>query len=213
VVYATTQRNGTGQIAQAIAEGVQSQPSAVVRCLDVTDADYKRDVFQWANAVILGSPTINGNADPSLLQFINSFDIEDDLSGKIGSSFATGGAPAAGLQLVLEEINRGLMMFGMLVSGGGSWLNSEGSGIVVNGPDIDNATLGLATNHGRKIADLTFKIAGTKPVPSPSPSVGKPPSFGKEWTAIVAANMAQVVGSHSILTWTFLSCRLVSQHF
>ena len=166
-----------------------------------------------ANAVILGSSTINVNADLSLLLCISSFGIEDELSGNFGSSFATRGALDAGLQLLLEEINRGLMMFGMVVSGGGSWLNSEGSGVVVNGPDIDNATLVLATNHGRKIADLTFKIAGTKPVPSPSPSVSKPPSFGKEWTAIVAANMTQVVGSHSILTWIFLSCRLVSQHF
>ena len=94
-----------------------------------------------ANAVILGSSTINVNADLSLLLCISSFGIEDELSGNFGSSFATRGALDAGLQLLLEEINRGLMMFGMVVSGGGSWLNSEGSGVVVNGPNINNATL------------------------------------------------------------------------
>ena len=82
-------------------------------------ANYKRDVL-WADGVILGSGVYNGNASPDLLSFINSFDFMDDLSGKVGSSFATGGGAASGLEPTLEQITRGLSVFRFVITVGES---------------------------------------------------------------------------------------------
>merc|ERR1712070_1290310 len=98
--------------------------------MEVQQANYKRDVFEWADAVVLGSGVYNGNPSPSMLSFINSFDFMDDLSSMVGGSFATASGPAAGLELVIGSMERGLKMFGMVTVGGTHWQNSEGTGVV-----------------------------------------------------------------------------------
>ena len=104
----------------------------VSRVLPVESANYARDVSQWADAVALGSGVYNGNAAPALLSFVNSWDVDDARLGSLlGASFATGAAAAAGLQPVLEELNRALLTFGVMLVGGGSWPNGEGTDSVV----------------------------------------------------------------------------------
>lgn len=44
-----------------------------MRCEEIAYGNYERDVAQWADAVILGSGVYNGNADPRVLTFINTF--------------------------------------------------------------------------------------------------------------------------------------------
>ena len=108
-------------------------------------ANYARDVSQWADAVALGSGVYNGNAAPALLSFVNSWDVDDARLGSLlGASFATGAAAAAGLQPVLEELNRALLTFGVMLVGGGSWQNGEGTGsVVADGAPVANASLQL----------------------------------------------------------------------
>ena len=79
IVYGADAHNHTGILAGAIADGAASVPGAAVRATEVLAANYKRDVFEWADAIILGSSVFNGNADPRMLEFINSFDFMDDL--------------------------------------------------------------------------------------------------------------------------------------
>ena len=147
VVYTPDQNGQQLQLASAFSAGASDANQEVqVRLLPVSAANYKRDVSEWADAVALGSYVDNGSARPDLLAFIDSFDVMDvSLSGKLASSFATGGSAAAGLQPVLEEINRALLTFGMLLVGGGSWQNGEGTGVITNGSlPIGNASLALA---------------------------------------------------------------------
>jgi multimeric flavodoxin WrbA len=175
VLYGSDQFNHTGTLAGVIATAASNTTDvkAIVRCKDVSAANYKRDVSEWADAVVIGSPVINGNAATDVLSFINSFDFQDDLSGVTGSTFATGGGAAGGLQPVLEQLNRGLMTFGLVVTGGGSWRNAEGTGLVV--PDgnvqLDANSVRLATMHGERIARWTAKQkAGASPpggIPTP----------------------------------------------
>jgi len=60
-------------VAKAIKKGAEDQ-GCTVRALEVNGANYKRDVFEFADAVIIGSGVYNGNAAPEILTFINSFD-------------------------------------------------------------------------------------------------------------------------------------------
>jgi NAD(P)H dehydrogenase (quinone) len=194
--YFRTEDNHTGLVAEAIASGASSyNHDVVVRSKEVIAANYKRDVFEFADAVILGSPVINGNAAPSILEFINSFDFMDDLSGKVGSSFAVGGAAAAGLQPLIEQLNRGLMTFGMVLSGGVPWQNQEGVGIVMeNGQaQLDSTSRLNANMQGARVAKLAAvaKVA-LAPTPAPAPHQNGPPPFGENWSAFVIANMTQV---------------------
>ena len=67
-----------------------------------------------------------------MLSFINSFDFADDLSGLVGGSFATAGSASAGLQPTIEQLNRGLETFRVVVVGGDTWEAAEGVGAVTN---------------------------------------------------------------------------------
>ena len=60
-------------MAGEIQRGAETVGSSV-RLMEVSGANYKRDVFEFADAVIIGSGVYNGNAHPSVLSFINSFD-------------------------------------------------------------------------------------------------------------------------------------------
>jgi len=141
----------------------------------------------------LGSGVLNGNAAPDILGFINSFNFENRLTSKVGSVFATAGSAAAGLQGTLEEMSRGMSMFGMVIVGGNSWQNARGTGIVTNGSQsIAEAELSLARDQGARVANLAKILSAGKPTPSPVPSIGAPPSWGQTWKATVSANVTQV---------------------
>eukprot|EP00729_Bicosta_minor_P010599 gene10599-27015_t len=127
ILYANDQKNSTGQLAWAVANGAIVS-GANVRCEEIAYGNYERDVAQWADAVILGSGVYNGNADPRVLTFINTFDFMDDLSDKVGGAIATGGAAASGLEDVLEQIQRGLNTFRLVTVGGDTWQSAEGTG-------------------------------------------------------------------------------------
>ena len=129
VVYDHDAADHTKSLAEALAVGCTADAvGCVSRVLPVESANYARDVSQWADAVALGSGVYNGNAAPALLSFVNSWDVEDARLGSLlGASFATGAAAAAGLQPVLEELNRALLTFGVMLVGGGSWQNGEGT--------------------------------------------------------------------------------------
>merc|ERR1711920_1068758 len=111
----------------------------------------KRDVFGWADGVVIGSGVFDSNPAPRILEFINSFDFMDSLSTKVGSAFATGGATAAGMENVLASTTKGLKTFGMVTVGGRSWRAADGVGALTTGDEnLDNAnqTLQLAKEQG-----------------------------------------------------------------
>ena len=60
-------------VATQIGKGAAAE-GCNVKTLEVSAANYKRDVWEFADAVIIGSGVYNGNAHPTVLEFINSFD-------------------------------------------------------------------------------------------------------------------------------------------
>jgi multimeric flavodoxin WrbA len=139
----------------------------------------------------------NGNVAPPMLELINSFDYKDDFTSKVGGSFATGNAVAAGVQPVLEQLNRGLLTFSFVVAGGGSWKSGEGVGVIIpTGGSMDNASRALAESQGSRLARLGQVLAAAAPPPTPptppTPTAAGPPGFGAQWRATVSANLTQV---------------------
>jgi NAD(P)H dehydrogenase (quinone) len=160
VVYASDQYNLIKLLADAIGEGAESE-GAEVKVSDVLSVNYKRDVFGWADGVVLGSGVFNANPAPRVIEFINSFDFMDSLSTKVGSAFSTGGAAAAGLESVLASINKGLKTFGVVTTGGRNWRTAGGLGAVTSGDsqlDDANGTLELAKDLGSRVAQLASTI-------------------------------------------------------
>ena len=199
VVHTMDDANQNEQLAEAFAAGVRDADGAnVLRVVPVNQANYARDVVEWADAIAIGSSVDNGNVQPELLEFINSFDIFDtSCSGKVAASFATGGSAAAGLQPVLEQINRALLTFRFVLAGGDSWENSEGTGAVTNGTSpIANKWLALARSHGQRLAWVTKAVRSGAPKAAPPPPPGhtsqSPPGWGDRWSARIAANLTQV---------------------
>ena len=189
VVYTADSLGSTKAVAEAMAAGA-SRAGASSKLALASEAAYD-DVRDWADVVALGSGVINGNVDPSLLDFIQYWSFSDDLSGKVGTSFATGGGATAGLQPVVEELNRALLTFRMVLVGGDAWQASEGAAAVVGG-DGWNATLALAGDQGFRAAGVAAALArgGRAPVaPTNGSSPFAPPGFGDAWRASVSANM------------------------
>lgn len=193
VVYSSDQFDQNKAVAERIAAGA-SASGATVKTLEVAAANYKRDVFEFADAVIIGSGVYNGNTDPQILSFINTFDFMDDLSSKVGASFSTGGGAAAGLQPVLEQIDRGLQTFRFIVVGGTSWMNSEGTGVLTGSANwsMPETTSALAFAEGGRVVKVAAALkASTPPTPNTTNTTG-PPGWGDTWKAQVSANLTQV---------------------
>lgn len=196
IVYYNGANDDTDLLAQAIEEGATAA-NATVKSIEVAAANYERDVRDWADAVVLGSGVYNGNAGPEMLAFINTFNFMDTdiLSDKVGASFASGGGAASGIQPVLESLNRGLLMFNFVVTGGGSWQNAEGTGATFDAPpgstgNLTDADRKLAQLEGNRVARLAARLKA--PSPPPPPVGGGPPGWGSLWKAKVSANLTQV---------------------
>ena len=122
-----------------------------------------------------------------------------DILRQVGGAFATGAAGAAGVQPVLEQLTRGLSMFGMVSVGGASWQNSQGTGVVANGTaPVFNGSHAwmLGFGQGARTAMLAAKLKrapAPPPVPpAPEPTPAPPPAYGEKWSATLATNMTQV---------------------
>jgi hypothetical protein len=84
-----------------------------------------------ADAIILGSPTVNGNMSTEMSTFLD-MTLESapqhavNLSGIIGGVFCTSGSYDTGAQPTLNDMLRELMTMGASIVGSGSWHASQG---------------------------------------------------------------------------------------
>lgn len=205
VVYTADSAGSTEAMARSVASGAASV-GATTKVRLVSEARYD-EVRDWADVVALGSGVINGNADPALLEFIQYWTFGDDMTAKVGTSFATGASAAAGLQTVVEQLNRALFTFRMVMVGGSSWRVSEGAAAVI-GDAHWNATLQEASDQGARASTVAAALAaGATPAPKHNGS-DAPPGFGDEWTAAVSANMTSVGYDAGLVIVNFTSsCR------
>jgi len=157
IVYAADGADDIEQLAQTIGDGASSV-GAQVRVVEVSVVNYKRDVYEWAHAVVLGSGVFNGNPSPKILQFVNSFDFEDRLTNKVAGAFATGGAAAGGLEQVLASINRALKTFGLVSIGGSNWKNADGTGIITDPSQVCTNDTWLARDQGIRTAQMAYNL-------------------------------------------------------
>lgn len=136
-----------------------------------------------ADAIIVGSPVYNGNTHPNVQQWINNFQIQADLSRKVGAAFVTAGGLHAGADGTLMSILRSLMIFQMVAVGGASWDSPFGAAATVYEepfgdqnvaqPDFASACyenfhgtihphfLHKAYQLGVRVANITFALANS----------------------------------------------------
>jgi len=170
VLYVNDPYDQVKTMAASVAQGATTA-GAEVRVMQVAQANYKRDVFTWADGIALGSFVDNGSPEPSMLSFIDSFDFEDDLSSKVGGAFAVAGNAAAGLESTLSSLERGMRTFGVMTITGASWRNREGTGMVVDENTDNTNDLSLALGEGTRLAQIAAKLLN-RPL---APGDGIPP--------------------------------------
>ena len=117
VVY-STETNHTKSLGEAIASGAAAASCAsCVRVLSVPQmaGRFEEEVLEWADALVIGSPTHYGNPSAELLGWVEkeweAWWLDERLGGKRGAVFATGGGVAQGVEHVLSGLARLLESF------------------------------------------------------------------------------------------------------
>ncbi|RHY93153.1 hypothetical protein DYB37_013041 [Aphanomyces astaci] len=105
-----------------------------VRVLHPSNASFQGDVL-WADGILVGSNVYNANIDPTLMQWINTWDIQHDLGDKVAGSFVVAGGLSAGEEAVQLALLRSMLVLRLVVVGGAAWTSAFGaSAIVGEGP-------------------------------------------------------------------------------
>ncbi len=105
----------TEEIAKAVAEGVKSE-GAKALLKKVTKASPK-DLLR-ADGIILGSPNYYGTMASEMKAFIDkSVQFHGKLEGKVGAAFSSGGVLGGGVETVVLEMVKSLLIHGMIIQG------------------------------------------------------------------------------------------------
>jgi len=132
VVY-PAEHNLTYQLGESICKGASSFQGSLgttVRFLPAQNCSFEIDVKEWADAVIIGSPVINANVDPSIQSWIEQWDLRADLSDKVGAAFVSAGGMSAGEELAMMNIIHSMMIFRMIIVGGERWNYAFGASAI-----------------------------------------------------------------------------------
>ncbi len=163
IVYYSETGN-TQAMAEAVAEGAQSIPSALVRLKSVQEATV--DDLISADAIIVGSPVYNANVAPQVQAFINRWPFDGaPLKDKIGAAFVTAGGISAGEELVQMNILQSMLIFGMIVVGGPDWTQAFGASAITHEEPFDQNQEGINSYFlqkgfalGARVAELAVKL-------------------------------------------------------
>jgi NAD(P)H dehydrogenase (quinone) len=160
IVYYSRTGN-TKLLAEAVAKGAKEIEGVSINLCSVDSAKIK-DV-KSAHAIILGSPVYNANTAPKIQQFINRWPFKNSpLKNKVGAAFVTAGGISAGEEIVLTNILESMLIFGMIVVGGGDWKSAFGASAIVSEEPfsniIDEQFINKAKNLGKRVAEITVKL-------------------------------------------------------
>jgi len=160
IVYYSRTGN-TEKMAVAVADGAKKIEGVNVRLCNV-DSVQMNDV-KTAHAIILGSPVYNANTAPKIQKFINRWPFKNSpLKNKIGAAFVTAGGISAGEEIVLTNILKSMLIFGMIVVGGDDWKSAFGASAIVSekpfSKSIDEQFLSKAENLGKRVAEITVRL-------------------------------------------------------
>jgi NAD(P)H dehydrogenase (quinone) len=121
----------TKTLADAVAKGVSSVKGVSLVIKSITETT-EQDLIN-ADAIVVGSPVYNANPAPEVLAFIEKWPFANSpLLNKIGAVFVTGGGISSGEELVQVNLLHSMMIFGMIVVGGGNWDSAFGASAITN---------------------------------------------------------------------------------
>lgn len=105
----------TKQLAEAIAEGVESEG---LRAVLKNTAEVTKDDFLNSAGVIAGSPVYFGVMAYDLKRVFDEFvGIRRKMEGKVGAAFATGGHQTGGKETTIFSILQCMLIYGMIIVG------------------------------------------------------------------------------------------------
>ena len=118
-----------------------------------------------ADAIIVGSPVYNANPAPEMLKFIQGWPFEKaPLHDKIGAVFVTAGGISSGEELVQNALQNAMLIFGMVVVGGGEWTTPFGASAIneeLKGyPERDQMFIKKGEQLGRRVRDAVLRWNG-----------------------------------------------------
>jgi NAD(P)H dehydrogenase (quinone) len=124
-----SQDGHTKLMAEAVAKGARSVGNVTVNVMAISEV--KKENLLSADAIIVGSPVHNANAAPEVVKFIAGWPFEGSpMLNKIGAAFVTAGGISAGEELTQMNILQSMLVFGMVVVGGGDWTSAFGASAI-----------------------------------------------------------------------------------
>ncbi|MBI4664428.1 MAG: NAD(P)H-dependent oxidoreductase [Verrucomicrobia bacterium] len=157
----------TEQMANGVAEGAKRLTDAVVRVKKADDVS-KQDL-EWADAIVLGSPTYYGNIPGKFKAVLDdwSWKLNVNFTDKVGGAFATGGGQVGGkehvvISLLIFMLNNRMVVAGPLYQNdatGSIW--GELGAAAMTGPldpGVGPGELDSARRLGERVARLAAKL-------------------------------------------------------
>ena len=142
-------------MAEAVAEGVREVKGAQVEVRKTAETT-PQDLLK-ADAIIMGSPVYYGTMAAELKKLIDeSVKYHRKLDGKVGGAFASSGAEHGGNETTVLDIEKALLVHGMVVQG-----DPEGDhygAVAVGAPD--ERSKNSCRRMGRRVAELAVKLLG-----------------------------------------------------
>lgn len=118
VLYHSKSGN-TRQMAQAIADGMETVSGVEARAFSIHDMDL--EFIKESLCVVVGTPTYLASMSGEMKVWLDGDARKAGLAGKLGGAFATADYLHGGADLAIQGILSHLMVLGMLIySGGGS---------------------------------------------------------------------------------------------
>lgn len=114
VVYYSRSGN-TEAMAKLVAEGAESE-GVEVECKRVEDTTI--DDLLTVDGIVIGSPTYYGTMAAEIKKLLDdSVKYHGKLDGKVGAAFSSSGAMGGGNETTVMDINKALMIHGMIIQG------------------------------------------------------------------------------------------------
>ena len=159
-----SQTGRTRAMAHAVADGA-TEGGADVVMLPVDSITTEQLI--GAHAVIVGSPVHNANVALPVQQFILRWPfLGGEMRDKLGAAFVSAGGISAGEETTQLAILRSMLIYGMIVVGGGEWQSAFGASAVTEeapflsqAGEVNEQFLEKARGLGLRVTTLARQMA------------------------------------------------------
>lgn len=159
-----SQTGRTRIMAESVAAGARAVAGTQVTLASVEAVDTAQ--LRAAHAVIVGSPVHSANLAVPVMEFINRWPFPDGMRDKVGAAFVSGGGISSGEEETQLAILRAMLIYSMVVVGGGEWSQAFGaSAVTEEAPwaalprgQVAAQFLEKAVRLGRRVATITRQL-------------------------------------------------------